>query len=259
MSPLECAMHISCTVKEEIFMGEKFRTFPYKTFRTKFNFVLSGSGGPARAWAFTRALPLKMEEYLVWNLISYFFQSHESYEIKFLTKISCLTVHGCFQTISCNPTRTLKLHYNFLFEKNESLVYREAGTSGAFACRAPPPEHPMALQWLRKLKKKSVWKLRGDEVRRWVRMVDKHLQLGTLVFAWDDEEKQFGETYPILHWFPCLLQKSWHPTKSWQGMTFKAVFDLQMKLPPFLQTYKHALWHENFHPGSMSNNSVHTD
>ena len=29
------------TVKEEIFVGEKFRTFPPKTFRIEFNFVLS--------------------------------------------------------------------------------------------------------------------------------------------------------------------------------------------------------------------------
>ena len=29
------------TVKEEIFVGEKFRTFPSKTFRMEFNFVLS--------------------------------------------------------------------------------------------------------------------------------------------------------------------------------------------------------------------------
>ena len=28
------------TVKEEIFVGEKFRTFPSKTFRMEFNFVL---------------------------------------------------------------------------------------------------------------------------------------------------------------------------------------------------------------------------
>ena len=28
------------TVKEEIFEGEKFRTFPFKTFRMEFNFVL---------------------------------------------------------------------------------------------------------------------------------------------------------------------------------------------------------------------------
>ena len=33
-------------------------------------------------------LPLGTEENLVWNLISYFFQSYESYEIKFLTEIS---------------------------------------------------------------------------------------------------------------------------------------------------------------------------
>ena len=29
------------TVKEEIFVGEKFRTFPSKAFRMEFNFVLS--------------------------------------------------------------------------------------------------------------------------------------------------------------------------------------------------------------------------
>ena len=29
------------TVKEEIFVGEKFRTFPSKTFRMELNFVLS--------------------------------------------------------------------------------------------------------------------------------------------------------------------------------------------------------------------------
>ena len=31
----------SNTVKEEIFVGEKFRTFPSKTFRMELNFVLS--------------------------------------------------------------------------------------------------------------------------------------------------------------------------------------------------------------------------
>ena len=30
------------TVKEEIFVGEKFRTFPLEAFRTEFNFVLFG-------------------------------------------------------------------------------------------------------------------------------------------------------------------------------------------------------------------------
>ena len=29
------------TVKEEIFVGEKFRSFPFKTFRLELNFVLS--------------------------------------------------------------------------------------------------------------------------------------------------------------------------------------------------------------------------
>ena len=46
--------------------------------------------GPTRAWALTRWLPLGMEENLVWNLISYFFQSYESYEIKFLNPLSAI-------------------------------------------------------------------------------------------------------------------------------------------------------------------------
>ena len=33
--------HAPPTVKEEIFVGGKFRTFPSKTFRMEFNFVLS--------------------------------------------------------------------------------------------------------------------------------------------------------------------------------------------------------------------------
>ena len=37
-------------------------------------------------------LPLGMEENLVWNLISYFFQSYDSFEINFLTKVSSFTV-----------------------------------------------------------------------------------------------------------------------------------------------------------------------
>ena len=37
-------------------------------------------------------LLLGTEENLVWNLIAYFFQSNESYKIKFLAKMSSFTV-----------------------------------------------------------------------------------------------------------------------------------------------------------------------
>ena len=76
-------MPLGYTVKEEIFVGEKFRTFPYKTFRTDFEFVLLGWPDPLVPERLrVGGLPLGTEENLVWNLISYFFQSYESYEIK---------------------------------------------------------------------------------------------------------------------------------------------------------------------------------
>ena len=84
------------SVKEEIFVGEKFRTFPSKTFCMELNFVLSN-------WPKTGKQEKKIErpvnhaeEILVWKIISYIFELYESYEIKFPMKISFFTVaFGC--------------------------------------------------------------------------------------------------------------------------------------------------------------------
>ena len=41
LKPLENCFMNKIIVKEEIFVGEKFRTFPSKTFRMELNFVFS--------------------------------------------------------------------------------------------------------------------------------------------------------------------------------------------------------------------------
>ena len=75
------------TVKEEIFVGEKFRTLGMtkdsKESKTKSKNRRSKGIMPQAK---------QVEENLVWKLILYFFQIYESYEIKFPTKISSFTV-----------------------------------------------------------------------------------------------------------------------------------------------------------------------
>ena len=80
------------TVKEEIFGGEKFRTFPSKTFRMELNFVLSNWLKTGKQEKTIERPVNRAEEILVWKLISYIFELYESYEIKFPTKISSFTV-----------------------------------------------------------------------------------------------------------------------------------------------------------------------
>ena len=80
------------TVKEEILVGEKFRTFPSKTFRMELNFVLSNWPKPEKLEKTIEKPVNHAEEILVWKLISYIFELNESYEIKFPTKISSFTV-----------------------------------------------------------------------------------------------------------------------------------------------------------------------
>ena len=80
------------TAKEKIFVGEKFRTFLYKTFCTEFNFMLSGRPDPLAQSPSRGRSPQSTKENLVWNLVSCFFHLYESYEIKFPTKISSFTV-----------------------------------------------------------------------------------------------------------------------------------------------------------------------
>ena len=63
------------TVKEEIFVGEKIRTFSFKTFRTEFNFVLYEWLTGAKQEEMTERNASRMEENLVWKLISYFFSN----------------------------------------------------------------------------------------------------------------------------------------------------------------------------------------
>ena len=84
-------MIIITTVKEEIFVGKKFRTFPSKTVRMELNFVLSEWLKEVK----TRDDPkvckpggrkFGMEN----NFVLFLF--YESYEIKFHTKISSFTV-----------------------------------------------------------------------------------------------------------------------------------------------------------------------
>ena len=83
-------------VKEEIFVGEKFRTFPSKTFRMEFNFVLSEWLKEIKQEETIERSASQVEENLVWTLVSYFFLFYESYEIKFSTKISSFTVVDLF-------------------------------------------------------------------------------------------------------------------------------------------------------------------
>ena len=83
---------VSYTVKEEIFVGEKCRTFPSNTFHMEFNFVLSSWPKNVKREETIERPANKEEGNLVWKLISYIFQLYESHEIKFHTKISSFTV-----------------------------------------------------------------------------------------------------------------------------------------------------------------------
>ena len=80
------------TVKEEVFVGEKFRTFPSKTFRMELNFVLSNWPKTGKLEKTIERPVNHAEEISVWKLISYIFEFYGSYEIKFPTKISSFTV-----------------------------------------------------------------------------------------------------------------------------------------------------------------------
>ena len=80
------------TVKEEIFVSEKFRTFPSNSFRMEFNFVLWNwpKKGKTRRGDRKACKPGGRKFGMEINFIH--FQLYESYEIKFPTKISSFTV-----------------------------------------------------------------------------------------------------------------------------------------------------------------------
>ena len=61
------------TVKEVIFVGKKFRTFPYKTFRAKFNFALSEWPKEVEQEETIKRSASQVEENLVWKIISRLF------------------------------------------------------------------------------------------------------------------------------------------------------------------------------------------
>ena len=90
MSYMKCT---HCTVKEEIFVGEKVRTFPLKTFRTEFNFLLAEWRKRVKARRDDRKACKPGGRKFGMEFNSYFFQIHERYEIKFPTEISSFTVH----------------------------------------------------------------------------------------------------------------------------------------------------------------------
>ena len=113
--------HILTTVKEEIFVGEKFRTFPSKTFRMELNFVLSNWPKTEKVKKTIERPANHAEEIFVWKLISYIFGLYESYEIKCPTKISSFTVHAIlsivksslmtiFCAVTTQPNQLHRLH-----------------------------------------------------------------------------------------------------------------------------------------------------
>ena len=76
-------------------MGEKFRTFPFKTIRMEFNFVLSNlpkKKGKARRDDPKACKPGGRKFGMEIIIRTFFFQLYESYEIKFPTKMSSFTV-----------------------------------------------------------------------------------------------------------------------------------------------------------------------
>ena len=81
------------TVKEEIFVGEKFRTFSSKTYRMELNFVLSNWPKTGKTRKDDRKACKPCRRNFGWKLISYIFELYESYEIKFPSKISSFTVY----------------------------------------------------------------------------------------------------------------------------------------------------------------------
>ena len=95
MSPSEGYVIWLATVKEEIFVGKKFRTFPSKTFRMEFfcTLKLTKKVKPRRddrKGCKPGGRKFGME-------IKYIFQVYESYKIKFPTKIPSFTVfYNCY-------------------------------------------------------------------------------------------------------------------------------------------------------------------
>ena len=81
-----------CTVKEEIFVGEKFRTFPSKTFRMELNFVLSNWPKNWKTRKDDRKTCKPCGRNFGWKSILYIFELYESNEIKFPSKNSSFTV-----------------------------------------------------------------------------------------------------------------------------------------------------------------------
>ena len=88
----------AATVREEIFEGEKFRTFPSKIFRIELSFVLSEWLKEVKTRRYDRKACNQVEENLVWKFISYFFLFYESYELNFVRKfllLQCSLTHQC--------------------------------------------------------------------------------------------------------------------------------------------------------------------
>ena len=113
---------MSFTVKEEIFVGEKFRTFPSKTFRMELNFVLSNWPKPGKLEKTIERPVNHAEEILVWKLVSYIFELYESYEIKFPTKISSFTVP--WPVIGLTPV-SISSHWAFSYSHQLLWEHKE--------------------------------------------------------------------------------------------------------------------------------------
>ena len=102
--------HTHTTVKEELFVGENFRTFPSKTFRMGLNFVLSEWLKEVKTRRDGRKVCKPGGRKFGMELISNFFLFYESYEIKFRTKISSFSVSISLSlslSLSLSPLRQI--------------------------------------------------------------------------------------------------------------------------------------------------------
>ena len=88
------------TVTEETFAGKKFRTFPSKTIRMEFNFILLEWPMKVKKKEETIKMPAsQVEENFVWKLISYLFKYTKASRINSLSKFLHLPLSNFYQLL----------------------------------------------------------------------------------------------------------------------------------------------------------------
>ena len=131
-------MVFSVTVKEEIFVGEKFRTFLSKTFRMKFNFVLSKKVKARR----DRSKGLQTRWKKIWygNLFRTLFNYMKATKLNSLREISSFTV-----LVICSSSLLLKPWQKGKNTSRPPVLSHSSFKSCCFACLLEDRMHEHCL------------------------------------------------------------------------------------------------------------------